>query len=223
MAQENQEPSIQIEEINTQINIEGDNSKFEMIAGITIAFFTAILAISGLAGDSYGQSILLANTEKANAYDWYNTKGIKQIQVENQRDSLQTLLDSGAVKAESRQSILDYLKELDQKIAKYTAEKNEILVGSATLDKSQWVQDVDGELGKVKGAKEWEAETKLLDKAGAKMDLASLFLQICLVIGAISLIMRKPKSKWTFLGLAVIIGLVGTIYMIIGLTVSWPF
>jgi len=91
------------------------------------------------------------------------------------------------------------------------------------LDKSQWVQDIDGELGKVKGAKEWETEIATMDEAGAKMDLASLFLQICLVVGAISLIMHKPKSKMIFLGSTVIIGLVGTIYMIIGLIISWPF
>jgi len=222
MDQENQSPRIQIEEINTQVNIE-DNSKFEMIAGIIIALFTAILAISGLAGDSYSQSILLGNTEKADAYDWYNTKGIKQTVTEGQKDILDSLIATGVVKAESKKEVEAYLTKLQEKINKYSAEKNEILVGSAALDKSQWIQDVAGELGKVKGAKEWEAETKNLDKAGAKMDLASLFLQICLVVGAISLIMRKPKSKMIFLCLTVIIGLVGTICMIIGLTISWPF
>jgi hypothetical protein len=223
MEQENQEPSIQIEENNTQVNIEEDSSKFEMIAGIIIAFFTAILAIAGLAGGSYGQSVLLGNSQKNSAYDWYNTKGIKQMIVEGQKETIESLLASGLIKTEAKETLKQNLTDLDKSIAKYTNEKNEIMVGSVALDKSQWVQDVDGELGKVKGAKEWEAETEILDKAGAKMDLSSLFLQICLVIGAISLIMRKPKSKWTFLGLAVIIGLVGTIYMIIGLTIIWPF
>jgi len=223
MDQENQSPSIQIEEINTQVNIEEDNSKFEMIAGIIIAFFTAILAIAGLAGDSYGQSVLLANAEKADAYDWYNTKGIKQMIVEGQKEIVESLLASGLIKAEAKTALQQSLADLDNSIDKYKNEKNEIMVGSAALDKSQWVQDVNGELGKVVGAQEWETEIATLDKAGAKMDLASLFLQICLVVGAISLIMRKPKSKWTFLGLTVIIGLVGTIYMILGLTISWPF
>lgn len=223
MDQENQSPNIQIEEINTQVNIEEDNSKFEIIAGIIIAFFTAILAIAGLAGDSYGQGILLGNTEKADAYDWYNTKGIKQTVTEGQKDVLDSLIATGVVKADSKKEVEAYLTKLQEKINKYSAEKNEILVGSNALDQSQWAQDVDGEMGKVKGAQEWETEIENLDKAGAKMDLASLFLQICLVVGAISLIMRKPKSKTIFLGLTLIIGLLGTVYMISGLTISWPF
>ncbi|MCX6743287.1 MAG: DUF4337 family protein [Candidatus Parcubacteria bacterium] len=223
MDQENQPPSIQIEEINTQVNIEEDSSKFEIIAGIIIAFFTAILAIASLAGNSYGQSVLLGNSQKNSAYDWYNTKGIKQMIVEGQKETVVSLLASGLIKAEAKAALQQNSADLDKSINKYTSEKNEIMVGSAALDKSQWAQDVNGEFGKVVGAQEWENKIATLDKAGAKMDLASLFLQICLVVGAISLIMRKPKSKWTFLGLTVIIGLIGTIYMIIGLTINWPF
>lgn len=208
----------QTEEIKIDIQ-----DKFEMIAGIIIAIFTAILAISGLAGDSYGQSILLANTEKADAYDWYNTKGIKQTVTEGQKDVLDSLIATGVVKAESKKEVQAYLDKLQDKITKYNNEKNEILVGSEALDQAQWAQDVDGELGKVKGAKEWETEIEGLDKAGGKMDLSDLFLQICLVMGAISLVMQQPKSKWAFLGLAIFIGLIGTIYTIWGLILVWPF
>ncbi|MCX6740080.1 MAG: DUF4337 domain-containing protein [Candidatus Parcubacteria bacterium] len=208
----------QTEEIKIDIQ-----DKFEMIAGIILAIFTAILAIAGLAGDSYSQSILLANTEKADAYDWYNTKGIKQTVTEGQKDVLDSLIATGVVKAESKKEVEAYLNKLQDKINKYSAEKNEILIGSNALDKTQWVQDVDGELGKVTGAKELEAEIAGQEAAGAKMDLANLFLQICLVMGAISLVMQQPKSKWIFLSLAILIGLIGTMFTIWGLLLVWPF
>lgn len=208
----------QTEEIKIDIQ-----DRFEMIAGIIIAIFTAILAIAGLAGDSYGQSVLLANTEKADAYDWYNTKGIKQTVTEGQKDVLDSLIASGVISAGAKKEVETYTNKLQEKIDKYTAEKKEILTGSSALEESQWIQDVDGEMGKVIGAKEWESEIVDLDKAGGKMDLSDLFLQICLVMGAVSLIMQQPKSKWAFLSLSVLLGLIGTLFMIWGITLVWPF
>ncbi|OGY41965.1 MAG: hypothetical protein A2Y67_01035, partial [Candidatus Buchananbacteria bacterium RBG_13_39_9] len=168
-------------------------------------------------------SILLANTEKASAYDWYNSKGIKQILAEGQADTMAGLLASGSI-AESKKA--DFQKEMDKMTAnseRYIKEKNEILKGSAYLPEEEWIQDVDGELGKVVGAQEWEKEISQLNKAGAKTDMADLFLQICLVMGAVSLVMQRPRYKWMFLDLAVILGTMGTIFCIIGVITYWPF
>jgi len=209
--------------IEESVTVEEGNSRFEMIAGIIIAVFTAILAINGLAGDSYNQSILLDNTEKVNAYDWYNTKGVKQALAEGQADTMAGLLESGAI-AESKKA--DFQKELDKLSAnaqRYIKEKNEILKGSANIPPTDWIQDVNGELGKVIGAQEWEQEIEKLDKAGAKTDIADLFLQICLVMGAVSLVMQKPRYKLMFLGLAGVLGIIGTIFCIIGVITYWPF
>jgi len=214
------EESIKIEE---SVTIEDGNSRFEMIAGIVIAIFTAILAINGLAGDSYGSSILLDNTEKVSAYDWYNSKGIKQILAEGQADTMTGLLESGVIAAGKQ---ADFQKEIDKITAnsdRYIKEKNEILKGSANIPQNEWIQDVDGELGQVVGAQEWEQEIEKLDKAGSKSDLADLFLQICLVMGAVSLVMQKPKYKRLFLGLAGVLGVLGTIFCIVGLITYWPF
>ncbi len=214
------EEVIKIEE---SVSIEDGNSRFEMMAGIVIAVFTAILAINGLAGDSYGSSILLANTEKASAYDWYNSKGIKQILAEGQADTMSGLLDSGIITA-SKQA--DFQTEIDKVTAKserYLKEKNEILKGSANLPQDEWIQDVNGELGQVVGAQEWEQEIEKLDKAGTKTDLADLFLQICLVMGAISLVMQKPRYKRMFLSLTVVLGSLGAIFCLVGLITYWPF
>jgi len=262
------------------------NARFEMIAGVIIALFTAILALAGLAGDSYGQSILLANNEKASAYDWYSSKSIKQNLIEGQKEDLEALMDSGALKEQAADDFNEYLTKLDEislriknlkdtpdvnmgkaspeniyldleiakisgalealltsdllqtdtqtrlrnhivdlqnEIDRYGKEKTEILKGSANLDKSEWVQDVDGELGQVIGAQEWEDEINTLNEAGGKMDLAGLFLEIMLVLGAISLVMQRPRGKWIFLTISILVGLVGTSFMVWGMTIMWPF
>ncbi|MCX6745223.1 MAG: DUF4337 domain-containing protein [Candidatus Parcubacteria bacterium] len=215
--------SEEIIKIEESVTIEEGNPRFEMMAGIVIAVFTAILAINGLAGDSYGSSILLDNTEKVSAYDWYNSKGIKQILAEGQANTMTGLLESGVI-ASGKQA--DFQKEIDKvtaNSARYIKEKNEILQGSDNIPQNEWIQDVDGELGKVVGAQEWEQEIEKLDKAGSKSDLADLFLQICLVMGAVSLVMQKPRYKSMFLSLTVILGVLGTIFCVIGLITSWPF
>lgn len=206
-----------------EINQEKFESHFEMKAGIIIAVFTAVLAIAGLAGDSYGESILIANGEKISAYDWYSSKSIKQTTLEAQRASIEAMITSGTVASESKQDIYNLMAELDKNIDRYKKEKYEILVGSGNVSPDDWAQDVDGELGKVIGAEEWETEIAEIEEAAAKMDLADLWLEICLVIGAISLVMRVPRRKSTFLGFTVIIGLLGTFYTIYGMKMLWPF
>lgn len=209
--------------IEEDVTIEEDNSRFEMIAGIIIAVFTAFLAISGLIGGSYGDSILLDNTEKASAYDWYYSKSIKQILTEEQKEIMTGLLEANAISADKKAEFEAQIGKLDTKIEKYNKEKNEILQGSDNIDSSQWVQDVDGELGKVVGAKDWEAEIKILEKAGSKTDMSDLFLEICLVMGAISLVMQSPRYKKYFLILTVCLGVLGVFFIGWGLLIYWPF
>ena len=129
------------EEIN---NEEKRAARFEMVAGIIIAFFTAILAINGMAGDSYGSAILLANTEKASTYDWYSSKSIKQTLVENEIHTLEALVDSEDMSMSDKIALKNNIYDLQERVDRYSKEKKEILVGSAALDESEWIQDVDG-------------------------------------------------------------------------------
>lgn len=202
---------------------EAKANRFEMRSGIVLAIFTAILAISGLAGDSYGEAILVDTGEKANAYDWYSSKSIKQTLTGNEKNTLEALVQSDALAMDAKISIKKEIYALGQKIERYEKEKKEILVGSANIDESEWAQDIDGELGKVFGAQEWESDIELNEEAGGRMDLAGLFLEIALVVGAFSLVMQGLSHKRIFLTLSVIIGIVGAVYMILGLRILWPF
>ncbi|MHC1724847.1 MAG: DUF4337 domain-containing protein [Syntrophobacteraceae bacterium] len=196
----------------TEHEDEGSSSfgkRFELITAITLAILAAILAITDLGGGKYGDDEIMGTNEKANIYDWYQSKSVKQSLLEGQKDLLKTLLDSGSIRQEQIGSLESLMTRLDQDINRYKKEKKELLLGSAAVGKENWVQDIDGEFGKVVGAKEWESKLALLGRAGDKFDLAVLFLQLCLVVGAVSLVLQEAKLKWVFFGGMVLLGLVG--------------
>jgi hypothetical protein len=89
-------------------------------------------------------------------------------------------------------------------------EKREILLGSAAVGPSQQVLEVDGKKGQIIGTQPWEQQLKTLGLAGDKFDLATLWLQIALVFGAISLILNSEKLKMSFYYALVIGSLIGT-------------
>jgi hypothetical protein len=101
---------------------------------------------------------------------------------------------------------------LSKEITRYAKEKRELLLGSAAVGKENWAQDMDGQLGKVIGAKELEAKLDVLGRAGDKFDLAVLFLQLCLVVGAVALDLQEDRLKLAFFGGMVFLGTVGMIY-----------
>jgi hypothetical protein len=69
----------------------------------------------------------------------------------------------------------------------------------------------DGELGRVRGATQWESQAEALGAAGDVFDTATLFLQLCLVLGAMSLILKDPRLRWTFFSGVPILGGIGTV------------
>ena len=190
------------------------SSTFEMLCGLTLAVLAAVLAINELGAGKYGDDEIIAHNQKANAFDWYQAKGIKQSLVEGQRDILRILLESRVIPAESEGRMGTLMATLDKEIGRYRKERKEILLGSAAVGQENWVLEEDGKLGQVKGAREWEAEAKALGAVGDTFDIATFFLQICLVMGAISLILKGERMRNTFYGLMVLLGAVGTVYCI---------
>lgn len=183
--------------------------KFEIICGIIIAAFAVMLSISNMGGGNVVSSMLISYTEKSNAYQWFTAKGIKQNLAEGQVDTLKSLLLAGTIQEKQVKAIKVLIESLEKDVTRYKKEKKEILVGSAKVGKDNWIQDVEGKLGEVIGAKEWEERGKILGVAQDTFDLSSLFLQICMVIGAVSLILHREKLKWIFLTASIIIGTIG--------------
>lgn len=187
--------------------------KFEVICGIVIALLAAILAVNDLGAGKFGDDELIAHNQKNNAYLWYQTKGIKETLVEEQSNTLQALVAAGSIRPEQLATVDNLIKKLDDKSKRYGKEKAEILQGSSAVGQANWAQDVDGAMGKVTGAKEWETKADALSKAGDWFDLATLFLQICIVLGSVSLIIQHDRMRNLFFAGMVVLG-------IIGLTVS---
>lgn len=206
---------------------EEDNSEkssgFEMICGLSLAVLAAVLAVTDLGAGKYGDDEIIAHNQKANAFQWYQAKGIKQSLVEGQRDMIRIMLDAGVVAAENRDKMGSMVAGLDAEIGRYKKERKEIMLGSRGVGKENWVLDEGGELGQVKGAREWEAETVTLGAVGDTFDTATFFLQICLVMGAISLIIKGRRMRNSFYGLMVLLGGVGSVYSVMAFMQAGAF
>ena len=199
------------------------SSTFEMICGLTLAILAAVLAITDLGAGKYGDDEIIAHNQKANAFDWYQAKGIKQSLVEGQRDLLRILLDSRVIPPEAEGSMGKLLASLDADIGRYRKERKEILLGSKAVGQDNWILEEEVKLGQVKGAREWEAEAKALGAAGDTFDMATFFLQICLVMGAVSLILKGERMRNSFYALMVLLGAVGAAYSVMAFVQAGAF
>jgi hypothetical protein len=199
------------------------SSTFEMICGLTLAILAAVLAITDLGAGKYGDDEIIAHNQKANAFEWYQAKGIKQSLVEGQRDLLRILLDSRVIPPEAEGKMGKLLASLDADIGRYQMERKEILLGSKAVGQDNWILEEEGKLGQVKGAREWEAEAKALGAAGDTFDMATFFLQICLVMGAVSLILKGERMRNTFYALMVLLGAIGAVYSVMAFVQAGAF
>ncbi len=194
---------------------EASNSRFEILCGVTLAVFAACLAINDLGAGKFGDDELIAHGQAQQAYSWYASKGLKENLAEGQLGLLQSLVSAGAVAPEKAPGIEKNISDLREEIARYKKEKKEILLGSSVVGKDNWVQDIDGAFGVVTGAKQFDALAEGLGKAGDLFDLGTLFLQICLVIGAISLILKNAGQRTLFYSACILLGLIGAVYSVL--------
>lgn len=187
-----------------------NSNRLERKIGLTLALFAAILAVVDLGGGKFGDDEIIGTNEKASLYQWYQSKSIKQSIIEQEVQLLHGLLDAGAVTPAGQSALAQRLTRAEQSAKRYDLEKREILLGSAAVGPNQQVLEVDGAKGRVIGTKPWEQKLETLGLAGDKFDLATLWLQIALVFGAISLILNSEKLKMSFYYALVIGSLIGT-------------
>jgi hypothetical protein len=195
--------------------------KKELLFGLLIAFFAALLAVVDLGSGKFGDDQMVAVNEKSAAYQWYQAKSIKQTLVEGEMNMLKSLIDAKAIAPDDTAALLAHTIGLQKNIKRYNKEKKEIMVGSSQILKEDWAQDVNGVMGVVIGAKEWETKANALDKAGDSFDLGTLFLQICLVMGAIGLVSQNAKSKNLFLFAMIFLGCLGIFFGIKAFILAW--
>ena len=184
----------------------------EVVFGVTLAIFAAVLAVADLGGGRYGGDEVLASNQKASAYMWYQSKSIKQSLSEGELATVRTLLEAGSITPAARPALEKRATAVQADIERYGQDKNEILLGSEKVGQAHWSQEVDGEKGKVIGARQYEELANQLGALGDIFDLSVLFLQMCLVMGAIGIVLENPPVKLLFFAGMVTLGLVGTFY-----------
>lgn len=200
--------------------VERKTRRLDLISGVVLSLFAACMAINDLGAGKYGDDEMIAHNKQAAMYSWYQSKSLKQSIIEGQRDLVLALVASNTIEEKKISAMDNFSNTLTEEIDRYKKEKNEILKGSKTVGEKNWIQDVDGELGKVKGAEEWEKEADTLGEAGDVFDRATLFLQICLVFGAISIVLQNYSGKRTFLAFMIVCGVIGTVISSIAYSIA---
>jgi hypothetical protein len=191
---------------------ESTSKWFEVAFGIGIAVFAAALGVNDLFAGKYGDDELRLATEKASAYLWYQSKGIKETLYEGQRDLISALVQGQVIAPAQATQTEAIVAKLGKDVDRYTREKKEIMLGSAAVGKDNWAQEVDGKLGQVTGIKDMERQLDVLGAAGDRYDMATLFLQLCLVIGAVGILIKQVPMKRIFFGAMLVLGIVGVVF-----------
>ena len=196
---------------------------FEFLTGLVIAIFAAILSLNGLGGGKFGGDEAIANIDKSNQYSWFQSKSIKKTLAEGQVTTLETLVDTGLVPAEKKEAIDKLVGKFKGKVEKYDHETKVILDGSSAHEKEEWFSKLDDDMKGVTGAKEHEVKASGLNDAGDIFDYGELFLQLCLVLGAVSLVIKKAKLKKIFFGVMILCGGVGSVFTVLAFRAAWAF
>jgi len=184
----------------------------QAIGGILIAVFAVLMAIAELVNSNLEESMMISHNQFVNYSNWYQSKSVKQSLKESELDYLNVLMESGIIPKNKIGHINSKIVETKTLVLKYEAEKTEILVGSSTVPREHWSQDLDGEMGKIVGINEWEKLTQDYKSATQKFDMGKLFFQICIVLGAVCIIVHENKKlQKNFIYLMAIFGAIGII------------
>ncbi|SKB79112.1 DUF4337 domain-containing protein [Maribacter arcticus] len=199
------------------VEVSVASERAEAIGGVLIALFAALMAISQMVNGELEEEMMIAHNNVVSYSNWYQSKSIKESLKESELDYLTALISSGIVTDEKVQVIEDKIASVQKNIDKYNAEKTEILNGSAFVGKENWTQDIEGEIGVIIGVKEWQQLAATYDYATKKFDYGMLFFQICIVLGAVCIIIYdNPILQKSLIVLMIIFGITGTFLSIYG-------
>ncbi|MDF4222014.1 DUF4337 domain-containing protein [Maribacter sp. M208] len=206
---------------NETVEVSVASERAEAIGGVLIALFAALMAISQMVNGELEEEMMIAHNNVVSYSSWYQSKSIKESLKESELDYLKALIESGIVTDDKIEAIELKMAEVEKKITKYESEKTEILLGSTTVGKENWVQDIEGKMGKITGVKQWEKLTQTYDYATKKFDYALLFFQICIVLGAVCIIIYdSPALQKSLIVLMIVFGITGTFLSIYGYTLA---
>lgn len=212
---------LQTKKKDDTVEVSVASERAEAYGGVLIAFFAALMAISQLVNGELEEEMMIAHNKLVNYSSWYQSKSIKESLKESELDYLEVLLNTNVIPQDKKDIVQKKIEETKSKITKYDAEKTEILFGSNTLPKEKWAQDLDGEMGKITGVKQWEVLAEKYDIATRKFDFGVLFFQVSIVLGAVCIIIYdNPKLQKTFIVLMIVFGVIGIALSLYGYSLA---
>jgi hypothetical protein len=156
---------------------------------ITTIIFSACSTLSSFRGSSFSTRAILAQSNAADQWAYYQAKSVKLHTYELHKDAfeLEAMSTTGAQADSFKARIAEYTSE----IARYTKEKNAIS----------------------DSAKSYETRRTEFQVHGASFSMAVVYLQVAIMLSALSALMKK-KPLWL---LGSIVGCVGLVYFLIGI------
>lgn len=203
--------------IEGDLGLDSSARNREMRIAYFIAFFAATLSFIDIGANNFRDREIVGVNKKMTEYSLYHSKILKETLIQAERDLLFDLMRAGAVVAHDTLIVHERLRKFDQDLAVIRSQQTELMNGSLPDAPAQWTMpSINGELGKIRGLKNWEHEVEILDLAGDKFDLASLLLELSLVMGAMGFIVSLPKAKNLFRWLMIAFGFGGIFFGLIG-------
>jgi hypothetical protein len=153
---------------------------------LTTTILAVCAAISALKGGAYSTRVQLATTQETNRWSYFQSKSIKQLVVETERDTLR--IHRLEARSPEATGVIDArLAQLEKEIARYDKEKSEIKTEAEALQK----QEDDAKLH------------------GGNFGLAIMLLQIAIMLASVGALIKRPVM-WI---IGLVFGLAGLAYM----------
>ncbi|MCA4897873.1 MAG: DUF4337 family protein [Bacteroidota bacterium] len=197
-------------ELDGNLGADGRPHNAEMRIAYMIAFFAAALSIIEIGANNYRDREIVSVNKKMTEYSLYHSKILNETLMRGERDLLQDLVRAGAIVPKDTLIIHERLGKFDMELDLIRRQQSELMNGSASIETARWAMpDINNQLGKIKGLRQWEYEVAALDVAGDKFDLACLLLELSLVMGAMGFIVRLQQGRNLFRWLMAIFGALG--------------
>ncbi|MBS1555081.1 MAG: DUF4337 family protein [Bacteroidetes bacterium] len=199
-------------ELDGNLGADGRPHNAEMRIAYMIAFFAAALSIIEIGANNYRDREIVSVNKKMTEYSLYHSKILNETLMRGERDLLEDLVRAGAIIPKDTLIIHERLGKFDMELDLIRRQQSELMNGSASIETARWAMpDINNQLGKIKGLRQWEYEVAALDVAGDKFDLACLLLELSLVMGAMGFIVRLQQGRNLFRWLMAIFGALGII------------
>lgn len=191
-----------------QKNIEEKlQSNSENIFALIIALTTCFYALANAYNGRAWGNVTTLYTDKANAYQWFQSKGVREYLSNHQIEYLELQKKTSVLSPESLRLYETELNSLHAAVSKIKKEKAEILLGSSVVGEANWAQELNGKMGIIFGAKQIEADIDKYNRAWSYFEQAGIMLQMCLGFAAIGLVVKSSRLK--FFSIAIIFSLIG--------------